>query len=260
MKHPPREVKVAYLDWQQIIIKETDLPASAKLIAVCLAMYMNRGKDVAWPSLATIQGNTSLSRATVCKYLDLLDSEGWISRQRGGPITGSTTYTITYPESLEEQFKGLGSSTPERLGSTRDGLGSPPSKPELNNINTQEKLEDISTNVEMGPSTHSEKKNGKRVAIPYQDILGAWNRICSTKLNGRADKLMPSRRTAIRKIWTEDEDMRDVESWENYFEHCASDPFMRGKKNGKHHEGWLADIDYVIRYKTFIKEVERQPQ
>jgi len=182
---------------------------------------------------------------------------GFISVDRRG-IPAKLHYTTHEDRIMEALSKGT-TSPPDMV--ELDGKVSEDSTcTKGRTITETTQREDIPTNVGIGQSTHSEKKNGKTVAIPYRDILDAWNRICSTKLKGRANKLMPERRTAIAKIWKEDEDMREMGSWENYFEHCAADPFMRGKKNGKHHEGWQADIDYVIRYKTFIKEVEKQPQ
>ena len=215
-------------------------------LRVLCALYSFRDRDtnVAWPSRQTLAiraggySTTVISRTTT-QLVEL----GWLEKSGNGGNGRSCDYRVRVPELLKEG---------DRSG---QGEGDRISHPLRTDHGTN-----LSTDVERGKSTHSEKKNGKTVAIPYYDILDAWNRICSTKLKGRADKLMPERRVAIRKIWDEDEDMRDMKSWEGYFEHCASDPFMRGKKNGKNHEGWLANFNYVIRYKTFVEVIERLPQ
>ena len=93
MKYPPKTVVVAWMN----TIWKTDLPSNSKLIACYLRSYMNDKKDIAWPSYATITGETGLSKATVAKYLNVLDEEGWIARNRGHQGK-NTEYIATIPE------------------------------------------------------------------------------------------------------------------------------------------------------------------
>ena len=99
MKHPPRNLDQSCFDWQKIILQKTDLPSNAKFLAMYLASYMNINHDVAWPSQKTIERETGLSHPTVLKYLDLLISEGWISKQSGDRVQ-SNRYWIAFPKEV----------------------------------------------------------------------------------------------------------------------------------------------------------------
>lgn len=115
MKYPPKGVMgIRHVDWVQFIIT-TELPAHCKWLAAYLATFMNSHKDIAYPSQARIVAETSLSKATVNRSLNLLEEEGWLGRERGGPTT-TTRYFVKMPEEIEKQFEKLGGSLTERLG------------------------------------------------------------------------------------------------------------------------------------------------
>lgn len=99
MKHPPRNIDQSCFDWQKIILKKTDLPYTAKYLALYLATYMNMNRDFAYPGLKTIERETGLGHASVLKYLQLLVDEGWIGKQSGSS-TKTNTYWITFPEGV----------------------------------------------------------------------------------------------------------------------------------------------------------------
>lgn len=126
MKAPP---KVVPLDWMEAIWS-TKLSSNSKLLACYLRSFMNSKSDMAWPSYARIIAETGLSRATVAKYLEQLESEGWIARNRGHKGK-NTEYTATIPDAIQAELSSLGAKLVEDSGSSPAKLGSLGAKPEL---------------------------------------------------------------------------------------------------------------------------------
>lgn len=124
MKYPIKEVGIKHLDWVSLVLS-TGLPSSSKMLAMYLSRFMNKDQDIAWPSLARITHETSMHKATVCRHLSLLEEEGWLIREKGGP-SKNTRYMIGFPEALEKAMTTardtLGSRT-VRLGSRTERLG-----------------------------------------------------------------------------------------------------------------------------------------
>ena len=119
MEYPVKQIGIKHLDWIGLIMS-TELPSYAKLLAHTLATYMNRDQDMAWPSLSRIEHESSLSRSTTCKYLSMLETEGWLIRERGH-MGKNTRYIIGFPVVVEEAI----SSASHELASTSHALGSP---------------------------------------------------------------------------------------------------------------------------------------
>lgn len=95
MKYKLSDLDSSCFQWRSLIFK-TKLPPYAKLIAVHLSTFMNEHHDTAWPSLSRIVLETSISKSSVCTYLELLESEGWLYRERGGKGK-STVYSACVP-------------------------------------------------------------------------------------------------------------------------------------------------------------------
>jgi len=89
---------------------------------------MNSNQDMAWPSYARIIEETGLSRATVAKYIKVLEAEGWIKRDSGNSTT-NTIYFATLPEVISEEVKKIDNTIQEKLkGSSSAKLRSTPAK------------------------------------------------------------------------------------------------------------------------------------
>jgi DNA-binding PadR family transcriptional regulator len=98
VNYPPRNVAV---DWLETIWR-TGLNHHCKYLACYLRSFMNAKNDVAWPSYSRMVAETGLTKPTISKYLSELESEGWISINRGHQGKNST-YTITFPEGLDSK-------------------------------------------------------------------------------------------------------------------------------------------------------------
>lgn len=105
-----RKATTGIINWMNCIWL-TDLPSNAKYLACYLRKFMNDNQDMAWPSYARMIEETGLSRATVAKYLKLLEDEGWIQRERENGE--NTTYIAKLPLALEQGVKNLDSSLTE---------------------------------------------------------------------------------------------------------------------------------------------------
>ena len=100
MKYPIRQIGIKHLDWVSLAL-ETELPAYSKMIVMYLARFMNRDQDMAWPSLRRMESELGVRRATICKYIELLESEGWLTRERGSKGK-NTRYFVSFPKKIEE--------------------------------------------------------------------------------------------------------------------------------------------------------------
>lgn len=114
-------IDVTCFNWIKMIQKST-LTSNAKYVAHYLSTFMNQNQDIAWPSQSRMVSEMGISKDTLCKKLDELDSHGWIVRERGGPKT-TTKYMINVPVDAVEKY-ALKGSTITGLGSTTTVLGS----------------------------------------------------------------------------------------------------------------------------------------
>lgn len=103
-KHPLKKFSAEIINWMNCIWL-TDLPPHAKYIACYLRKFMNDNQHLAWPSYNRMIDETGLSRQSIAKYLSLLESEGWIIRDREAGV--STVYQATLPENLREEVSNI---------------------------------------------------------------------------------------------------------------------------------------------------------
>ena len=144
-KHRMRKATTGIINWMNCIWL-TDLPSNSKYLACYLRKFMNDNQDMAWPSYARMIEETGLSRATVAKYLKLLEEEGWIQRERENGE--NTTYIAKLPRALEQGVRNLDSSLTELVQQANytSLTGELPLVQELNTnkqCNKQENKQDI---------------------------------------------------------------------------------------------------------------------
>jgi hypothetical protein len=85
----------ALLDWRTEI-RASDLPSTARLVALVLSMYMDGNGGSCFPSLTTIAEGTGLGRSTVIRALAERKRAHFIQRVKGGPTTPNR-YRATSP-------------------------------------------------------------------------------------------------------------------------------------------------------------------
>ena len=74
------------------------MPHQSKYLACYLRKFMNNQSASAWPSYKRIIDETGLSRMTVSRYIKILETEGWIIRQKGRQGK-NTKYIAKIPKS-----------------------------------------------------------------------------------------------------------------------------------------------------------------
>jgi len=75
------------LRWR-LAVRESNLPSSAKLVALVLDTFMNKSGE-SWPSVRLLARSTSLSEATVRWHLRILEIAGYVyTLDRWGQFVG----------------------------------------------------------------------------------------------------------------------------------------------------------------------------
>lgn len=184
--YPMKKADVSIINWMNCIWI-TDLPPNAKYIACYLRKFMNDYHDMSWPSYSRIISETGLARSSVAKYLAMLESEGWIKRDK--TIGKSTTYIAVLPAGIESGLVKLSegmerlvrqsnhneynTSTPRELGSTTGEL-------ELvrhANTNNQYNKQAINNNADGFDDDAEGKKKTRKQRFTYdkERIKATWN-------------------------------------------------------------------------------------
>lgn len=88
--------RVGVVEWRRALIASSDLPSSARLVALVLAEHMTLAGDRCFPSVALLCHETGLARSTVQEQLAQLEQHGWVLRiERRGT---SSTYLAAVPD------------------------------------------------------------------------------------------------------------------------------------------------------------------
>ena len=154
MKYPPKQIGLKHIDWSGLVLS-TELPNLSKLIVLYLSRFMNKEQDVAWPSRARMETELSISRGALNKHLDLLEVEGWITRERGGSKT-NTRYHVSFPRKIEKALELANKdSTSDELGGSLDELRSSPDEPLV--------VHEVNTNRQLNRQTN---RGGKKFTPP----------------------------------------------------------------------------------------------
>jgi len=102
MKFPPARIGLRHIDWVGLVLS-TNLPPLSKFIVTYLSRFMNKDQDMAWPSQARIISETSISNGALNRHLSLLQSEGWLIREKGHSKK-NTRYIVSFPKSVENSL------------------------------------------------------------------------------------------------------------------------------------------------------------
>lgn len=82
--------------WMDVIWTKK-IPSHSKFICAYLSEIMRANNDiVARPSYSRMIDDTGLSKSTISRCMNTLESEGWITRERS-KRGGNTTYRISLP-------------------------------------------------------------------------------------------------------------------------------------------------------------------
>jgi len=107
-------IDITIFNWIQVVKKYSNLPQQARHLCHYLSTFMNAEQNIAWPSQARIVAETGMSKATVNRYLKLLEGEHWIIRESGNSQK-TTRYMVDIPNSLRQRLLEDANSLTQRL-------------------------------------------------------------------------------------------------------------------------------------------------
>ena len=165
--------------WRSAVC-DSDLPPTARHVALTLALYMNERGASAYPGATRLSADTALHEDTVRRQLNLLVSSGWlICTQRGG-LKGkrrtANVYVGVIPTSWEP------STTPDRgaTGPPAEDRGSEQTTPGTGSGHHSRGK---------NPSSTSSSDSGKGPTAPHEEenpVLSAcWEAIARQRLKAR---------------------------------------------------------------------------
>lgn len=225
----------------------TDLPSNSKYLACYLRKFMNDNQDMAWPSYARIIEETGLSRATVAKYLKLLEEEGWIQRERESGE--NTTYIAKLPLALEQGVKNLDGSL-TKLVQQANYTSSTGELPLVQELNTNKQV----NKQEINNTCAKQKKEH----LDYDVIKDIFN--SSLTKAPSVVKITESRKKLVKKLFN-DFDL-DYDKFKNYLAFLNEHPdaqwmFERRPKSDGSGQYWNAQtFEYFVSEKCFLNAKE----
>ena len=90
-----------------------------------------------------------------------------------------------------------------------------------------------------------------RDAVPYQAIVDAYH--AALPDNPRVRVLSPATKGAIKGRWTEDQERRTLEWWQQYFTYAGGCAFLTGKGGGD--RPFFADFQWLVGPKNMEKVI-----
>lgn len=241
-----RKATTGIINWMNCIWL-TDLPSNSKYLACYLRKFMNDNQDMAWPSYARMIEETGLSRATVAKYLKLLEQEGWIQRERENGE--NTTYIAKLPLALEQGVKNLDSSLTELVQQVNKGsLGD--ELPLVRQLNTNKQV-----NKQVINNTCA---SVKKESLDYDRIKEIFNTTLTNASN--VVKLTDKRKKLVKKLFDNFE--LTYENFESYLSYMNTHPqcqwmFEKRPKNDGTGQFWNAQtFEYFVGEKCFLNVKE----
>lgn len=228
----------------------SNLPPNSKYLCAYLRTFMNSKSDMAWPSYSRIVHETGLSKSTVAKYLDVLESTGWIIRNRGSSLK-NTTYIANLPESVRDRListNGIDFGSPSHgLGSTPDGLRSAPHGLGV--------VRHTDTNIQINKQCN--KTTDIEEVIRYEKIMELFNRILGKHVSP-IRSVTGQRKKHIRARVGEDKKRQSLDWWEHYFYAVEQMPFLigQGAPNPATGRPWQCDFDWLINETNMCKVLE----
>ncbi|CAN7265210.1 helix-turn-helix domain-containing protein [Caballeronia sp. LjRoot31] len=96
-----------FFTWRKAI-KQSELPASTRLVLFVIADYANAMDDVCWPSLETIASDAGLSVRCVSDHLKIAEQGGWLTRwrsRRANRRWAHGSYRLSVPDQVAQQFR-----------------------------------------------------------------------------------------------------------------------------------------------------------
>ncbi len=214
-----------------------DLPPNSKYLCAYLRTFMNDKSDMAWPSYTRISSETGLSRPTISRHFDYLDSEGWLSRDKGNS-NKSTRYYACIPDSVNEKL-------------ISDAIGGGSNASLLrSNVSLPKVVTSCNSNKQLNKQDNKQSPLLGKIVDMYLSIV---KDNCNAK-GCLKDHFLSSKeriKPLLARI-SENEEHQREEFWQAYFNNCKTISWIRDGIDGEA----VCTIDMLINKTKFYRNVE----
>ncbi|MGX7004145.1 helix-turn-helix domain-containing protein [Caballeronia sp. KNU42] len=96
-----------FFNWRKAI-KQSELPASTRLVLFVIADYANAMDDVCWPSMERIAGDAGLSVRCVADHIRIAEAGGWLTSwltRRANRRHAHSCYRLSVPADVAARFR-----------------------------------------------------------------------------------------------------------------------------------------------------------
>lgn len=255
---------------QAIILDQTDLTSTEKLVAVALLSFRNAETGRCNPPIysenadrKTLCTRTGLSRRSVIDTIRKLEIKNVITTQKEiGKVTGYKFASTSAPRApVQEDNPCTTCTTPvQEVHSTRAPRAPITNKEQIrtnNTIRENSPSDDFSLEPVSEDSTSQKIQSSNPLSCPYEELATLYNQVLGQDL-GECRKLSPARKTALRSLWNEcikDKDFNDKDGglayFNRYFTFVRNTPFLVGKETA-----WKANFDWILKNNNYIKICE----
>lgn len=255
---------------QAIILDQTDLTSTEKLVAVALLSFRNAETGRCNPPIysenadrKTLCTRTGLSRRSVIDTIRKLEIKNVITTQKEiGKVTGYKFASTSAPRApVQEDNPCTTCTTPvQEVHSTRAPRAPITNKEQIRTNNTSREnssSDDFSLEPVSEDSTSQKIQSSNPLSCPYEELATLYNQVLGQDL-GECRKLSPVRKKALRSLWNEcikDKDFNDKDGglayFKRYFTFVRNTPFLVGKETA-----WKANFDWILKNNNYIKICE----
>ena len=91
-------------------------------------------------------------------------------------------------------------------------------------------------------------------SCPHQEIIAAYH--AELPMLRRVREWSEVRQGYLRSRWRESPERRSVQWWREFFGYVRTCPVLVGEHDSRDHEGWQADLEWLVRPMNFVKVIE----
>lgn len=204
--------------WVRILV-DANFEDKTKLFNGC-KVTIKRGQLIFGLNAFSIK--TGVSVAKLRRIIDMLESDGMISRQKTNKYSVITV--VSY-----DQYQVDDKQTTSK---------------------TQADDNQIATPKEV---KKDKKERTKAAPVPYQSIVDIYNEQCTNLEN--VSILTDARKRKIKQFWNADDKHKDLDFYKRYFSHINTIPFLTGQVDGK---TFKADLAWLMNLENLAKILEKK--
>lgn len=206
--------------------------ATVKAVLMAIANYADE-RGVCWPSQEQLADDTELSRHSVMRAIDALESAGYLVRERRHRKDGSRSSDLISIDLSSTQQRSRDQCSSEQRSTQH--------KPKSHGATAEE-------NPSLEPSLNRSTRARASIASDEKAAVEAWNSLASEINLPSVQKMTASRK---QKLAARLKDCGGLAGWDAALAKIRGSPFCRGDPGP-----WKADFDFVLQESSFVKLME----